>query len=222
MATIPEGKEYEPLFPRLALHLYKPFAELPEELKPLVASAFFAAPWDEWPPDQRVRVAREYDAQQDPLSEESLHVEFRLLLNDFDQRISEAKANDSVGEALLKLRADITAILDGDRERVAAVRRKRRTDPDESESTNAPSQAPPATSQSDLTCMRGLALMAWILAENTLGMKSGTHPNAAAIGNKVRERAKRFFGKDVRGFDAFHKKISSALAELKTESETEN
>lgn len=63
----------------------------------------------------------------------------------------------------------------------------------------------------EMTNMRALALMAWILSENKPAQKISGRPNASAIAKAVDSLAQRFFGDDVRGFTAFHKKLGKAL-----------
>lgn len=63
----------------------------------------------------------------------------------------------------------------------------------------------------EMNADRAIAMMAWLLAEHRPVMKIGERPNAAAIGEAVRTLAERAFGGDVRGFAAFHKRVSRAV-----------
>lgn len=63
----------------------------------------------------------------------------------------------------------------------------------------------------EMNTMRALAVMAWILSENKSAFVIGGKPNASEIGKAIEPLAVRAFGEDVRGFKAFHKKISKAL-----------
>lgn len=63
----------------------------------------------------------------------------------------------------------------------------------------------------EMTTMRALALMAWLLSANKPALAIGGRPNAAAIGNALEPLAARAFGDNTRGFASFHKKISKAL-----------
>ena len=67
---------------------------------------------------------------------------------------------------------------------------------------------------SEMNTMRALAVMAWIITENKTAYAIGGRPNASEIGKAVESLAAKAFGADVRGFKAFHKKISKALALL--------
>lgn len=75
---------------------------------------------------------------------------------------------------------------------------------------------PDGGSAGEMNTLKALAIMAWILAEKSPNFRYGERPNAAAVGDAVATAAKRIFGPDTRGFDAFHKKIGKALAELGT------
>lgn len=66
--------------------------------------------------------------------------------------------------------------------------------------------------ESEMNTMRALAIMAWILSENKPALSIAGRPNSAAIGAAIEPLAMNIFGDDVRGFKAFHKKISKALA----------
>lgn len=66
----------------------------------------------------------------------------------------------------------------------------------------------------EVNTIKALALMAWLLAENKHALQIGGRPNAAKIGEAVSVIAKKAFGEDTRGFEAFHKKIATALKSL--------
>lgn len=71
----------------------------------------------------------------------------------------------------------------------------------------------------EMNAMRALAIMAWIMSENKSAYAIGNRPNASEIGKAIEPLALIAFGDDVRGFKAFHKKISKALALLESENE---
>jgi len=70
----------------------------------------------------------------------------------------------------------------------------------------------------EMNTQRALAVMAWLLAENKPAYQIGGRPNASEIGKAIESLAMRAFGEDSRGFKAFHKKISKALALLEEDS----
>jgi hypothetical protein len=74
---------------------------------------------------------------------------------------------------------------------------------------------------SDMNTNKALAIMAWLLSENRPAMQIGGKPNAAQIGEAVAVMARKVFGQDVRGFEAFHKKISKALKLLSEENSSD-
>lgn len=61
--------------------------------------------------------------------------------------------------------------------------------------------------------------MAWIMSQNKSAYAIASRPNASEIGKAIEPLAAKAFGDDVRGFKAFHKKISKALALLESENE---
>lgn len=63
----------------------------------------------------------------------------------------------------------------------------------------------------EMNTMKALGLMAWLLSETKASMKISDKPNAAQIGEVVREMAKKAFGAEVKGFESFHKKVGAAL-----------
>jgi hypothetical protein len=63
----------------------------------------------------------------------------------------------------------------------------------------------------EMNTMRALAVMAWIMSENKSAYAIGDRPNVSEIGKAIEPLAAKAFGDDVRGFKAFHKKISEAL-----------
>lgn len=69
----------------------------------------------------------------------------------------------------------------------------------------------------EMNTMKALGIMAWILSDERADFRYGQRPNAARIADDVAVAAKRLFGPDTRGFDAFHKKIGMALDELSGE-----
>ena len=71
----------------------------------------------------------------------------------------------------------------------------------------------------EMNAMRALAVMAWIMSQNKSAYVISDRPNASEIGKAIEPLAARAFGDDVRGFKAFHKKISKALALLESENE---
>lgn len=71
----------------------------------------------------------------------------------------------------------------------------------------------------EMNAMRALAVMAWIMSTNKSAYAIGNRPNASEIGKAIEPLAAKAFGDDVRGFKAFHKKISKALALLESENE---
>ncbi len=73
----------------------------------------------------------------------------------------------------------------------------------------------------EMNTTKALAVMAWLLSENKPAMKIGGKPNAAQIGDAVAVMAKKAFGPDTRGFEAFHKKLGKALKLLGDENEPE-
>lgn len=64
----------------------------------------------------------------------------------------------------------------------------------------------------EMNSNRALAVMAWLLSDGKSAMQVGGRPNAAQIGIAVADRARIYFGTDVRGFAAFNKKLGKALA----------
>ncbi len=66
----------------------------------------------------------------------------------------------------------------------------------------------------EMNTMRALAVMAWILSQNKPAFSINERPNASKIGEAIEPMAVKAFGDDVRGFKAFHKKISKALSLL--------
>ena len=66
----------------------------------------------------------------------------------------------------------------------------------------------------EMNTQRALAVMAWLLAQNKPRYEIGGRPNASEIGKAVEMLALHAFGEDSRGFMAFHKIISKALALL--------
>jgi len=73
----------------------------------------------------------------------------------------------------------------------------------------------------EMNTTKALAVMAWLLSENKPAMQIGSKPNAAQIGDAVAVMAKKAFGADTKGFEAFHKKVGKALKLLNDESEFE-
>lgn len=72
---------------------------------------------------------------------------------------------------------------------------------------------------SEINSTKALALMAWLLSQNKSAMQIGGRPNSAQIGVAVADLAKNAFGQDVRGFNSFNKKISTALKLLEAEND---
>ena len=71
----------------------------------------------------------------------------------------------------------------------------------------------------EMNTTKALAVMAWLLSENKPAMQIGGKPNAAQIGDAVAVMAKKAFGADTKGFEAFHKKIGKALKLFSDENE---
>ncbi len=69
----------------------------------------------------------------------------------------------------------------------------------------------------EMNSLRALAVMAWIMSENKSVYAIGGRPNASEIGKAIELLAAKFFGEDVRGLKAFHKKISRAIALLESQ-----
>lgn len=73
----------------------------------------------------------------------------------------------------------------------------------------------------EMNTMKALGLMAWLLSENKSALQIGSKPNAAKIGDAVSAMAKKAFGADTKGFEAFHKKVGKALKLLSEENNFE-
>jgi hypothetical protein len=59
--------------------------------------------------------------------------------------------------------------------------------------------------------LKGIAIMAHLLAASAGKYRAGERPNAEAIGQAVNDAAKQFSGDDVRGYASYHKKLGAAL-----------
>ena len=70
---------------------------------------------------------------------------------------------------------------------------------------------PDGSEAAEINSLKGIAIMAMILARGAGKYRSGEKPNAEAIGNAVQDEAQRLFGSDVRGFKSFNKKVGEAL-----------
>ncbi|MBU6995864.1 hypothetical protein [Ferrovum myxofaciens] len=70
---------------------------------------------------------------------------------------------------------------------------------------------PDGSGVAEMNSLKGLAIMATLLARGSMKYQSGDKPNAEAIGRAVQDEAEKLFGDDVRGFRAFNKKIGEAL-----------
>jgi hypothetical protein len=78
-------------------------------------------------------------------------------------------------------------------------------------------ELPDVSAGAAATADRAIAMMAWLLSENKSAMAINGHPNSAAIGEAVRVLAEKTFGKDVRGFASFHKRLAIAIGRLDTD-----
>lgn len=63
----------------------------------------------------------------------------------------------------------------------------------------------------EMTTMRALAVMAWMLSQNKPELSIRGWPNAAAICNALQPHALAIFGNNTRGFASFDKKIRKAI-----------
>jgi hypothetical protein len=70
---------------------------------------------------------------------------------------------------------------------------------------------PDGSEVAEMNSLKGLAIMATLLARVSMKYQSGDKPNAEAIGRAVQDEAEKLFGDDVRGFRAFNKKVGEAL-----------
>ena len=70
---------------------------------------------------------------------------------------------------------------------------------------------PDGSEAAEMNSLKGIAIMAMILARGAGKYRSGEKPNAEAIGYAVQDEAQRLFGSDVRGFKSFNKKVGEAL-----------
>ena len=70
---------------------------------------------------------------------------------------------------------------------------------------------PDGSEAAEMNSLKGIAIMAMILARGAGKYRSGEKPNAEAIGYAVQDEAQRFFGSNVRGFKSFNKKVGEAL-----------
>lgn len=70
---------------------------------------------------------------------------------------------------------------------------------------------PDGSEVAEMNSLKGVAIMAVLLARASMKYQSGDKPNAEAIGRAVQDEAEKLFGGDVRGFRAFNKKIGEAL-----------
>ncbi len=70
---------------------------------------------------------------------------------------------------------------------------------------------PDGSEAAEMNSMKAIALMAHLLAGSAGKYRAGERPNAEAIGQAVNDLAKQFFGEEVRGYAAFHKKVGAAL-----------
>lgn len=66
-----------------------------------------------------------------------------------------------------------------------------------------------------ISTLQAVGIMAQLLASSERGNKyrigENNKPNAKAIGDAVANKARTYFGEDIRGFDSFNKKISESL-----------
>lgn len=70
---------------------------------------------------------------------------------------------------------------------------------------------PDGSNVAETNSLRAIALMAHLLANSSAKYKTGERPNSEAIGRAINEAAQEFMPGDIRGIQAFHKKIADAL-----------
>jgi len=75
----------------------------------------------------------------------------------------------------------------------------------------AGSDFPDGSDIAEMTGLKAIALMAYLLANSSAKFKTGNRPGAEAIGRAVDEAAQTFTSNDTRGLRAFNKKVGEAL-----------